>query len=327
MKYLILIITIILLTACSDKKSENARNLINNSDYCLIYKYDSLSNDFFLFHIPSTDTIDYLKKILSFDGKFKKLKTISPNYRFDLITKDSIIGEIWIEQSTTPYLTIKSQGFEASRQLDYELGMYLGDIEQNVYSEKKDSILLFKSEGGANDIFCTFSKQTDSRIVLDISMCRNYKTENSKQDLASIIEQLEIYWKVANRNNDIKLSGISANIGPPLQYKDVLIRHLTEFKGSKEWLDYVSQNGKKPNYKLTAEIMLEFDVYKPFNDFLKSKGFEIVDISLEKIDLVSSELLEEHMLDNKTIIPMPHTVKIKIEKTDSNRLDLQLLNN
>lgn len=159
MRYLILTITTFILTACSEKNSEIAKKLIINSDYCLIYRYGCLSNDFLLFNIPSVDTVDYLKKLSTFDGKFMKANTISPNYRFGLITNDNINGEIFIEQSKTPFLTIKSDEFELSRQLDSELGVYLSGIEQNVHSEKNDSALSFKSFGGLNDINCSFSKK------------------------------------------------------------------------------------------------------------------------------------------------------------------------
>ncbi len=314
MKYLILIITTILLIACSDKKSESTKNLINNSDYFLIYKYDSLSNDFLLFNIPSTDTIEYLKKILSFDGKFKKAKTISPNYRFDLITMDSINGEILIEQSATPYLTIKSRGFEAARQLDYKLGMYLGEIEQNVYSTKDSISISFRLKGELSNIQCEFSKKPDSMSYSDLSVCSYYLVENAiEHDLAKIMSCFDIYWKVVNRNSKINLQ--SVHVGYPMEYKDILIRHIDGFKNSTKWIEYVEQNGKKPNDKLTAEIMLELDVYKPLNDFLKSKGFEIVDIRLEEINYILPEALEEYNLDDKTIIPMPQIVWFEIGKT------------
>ena len=98
------------------------------------------------------------------------------------------------------------------------------------------------------------------------------------------------------------------------------MRHIDGFKNTTKWNEYVSQNGKKTNYKLTAEIMLELDVYKPLNDFLKTKGLEIVDMSLEKIGLVLPEILDKYGLDNKTIIPMPHMVWIEIGKTGGNNV-------
>jgi hypothetical protein len=319
MRYLILMISTFLLTACSDKNSETANNLIDNSDYCLIYKYDSLSNDFLLFNIPSVDTIFYLKKILTFDGKFKKAKAISPNYRFDLITKDSIKGEILIEQSTTPCLTIKSNGFEASRQLDYGLGMYLGEIEQNVYTTKDSRSISFRLKGELSDIQCDFYKNPYSISYSGLSVRHYYYVKNSiKHDLTTIMNHLDIFWFVASRDSKINLQGV--HVGYPLEYNDVLMRHIAEFNNSTKWNDYVKQNGKKPNYELTAEIMLETDVYKPLNDFLKLKGFEIVNMSVEKIGRVQPELLEKYGLDNDIIIPMPHMVWIKIERTGGNNV-------
>lgn len=314
MKYLVLIIGTILLTACSDKYAENVTRLINNSDYFLIYKYDSLQNDFSLFNIPNTDTIDYFKKILSFDGKFKNSKTISPNYRFDLITKDGINGEIFVEQSASAYLTIKSEGFEASRQLDYRLGKYLSEIERNVYSTKDSISISFRIKGDLSNIQCKFYKNPDSMYYSGLAVKKYYKKENSKKhDLTTIVSLFEIYWEVVNRDTKINLQ--SVHVGYPLEYTDVLMRHIDGFKNSTKWNEYVSKNGKKPNYELTAQIMHELDVYKPLNDFLKSKGLKIVDMSLEKIGFVRPELLEECGLDNKTIIPMPHMVWIKIGKT------------
>ena len=319
MRYLILIITTFLLTACSDKNSESAQNLIGNSDYCLIYKFDSLSNDFLLFNIPSTDTIDYFKKILTFNGKFKEVKQISPNYRFDLITNDSISGVVLIEQSAAPFLIIKSSGFVASRQLDYGLGMYLGEIEQNVYSKKDSISISYRLKNDLSNIQCGFYKNSDSISYSGLSIRNYYQSKNlDKHDLATIMEYMDIYWMVVNRDSEINLQ--SVHIGYPLEYTDILMRHIDGFKNSTKWNEYVSQNGKKPNYKLTAEIMLELDVYKPLNDFLKTKGLEIVDMSLEKIGLVLPEILDKYGLDNKTIIPMPHMVWIEIGKTGGNNV-------
>ena len=313
MKYIILIITAFLLTACSDKDSENAKDLISNSDFFLIYKYDSLSNDFLLFNIPSSDTIDYLKKILTFDGKFKKVKTISPNYRFDLIIKDSIKGDILIEQSTTPCLTIKSNEFEASRELDYGLGMYLGEIEQNVYSTKTSTDLSFRQVGNLSNKICGFSKKSDSSFYSNLFISQYLDVKNQKKhDLKTLINEFIIYWNVAKKDSKIKLS--SANIGYPLEYEDVLKRHIEGFLNSAEWIDYVKHNGKKPNYELTKSIMLNCDVYKPLNDFIKSKGFEIVDLSLEKLGYIDLESLKKLGFDDNVVIPMPYMVWIKIEK-------------
>jgi hypothetical protein len=289
--------------------------LINNSDYCLIYKYDSLSEDFLLFNVPGTDTIDYFKKLLIFDGKFKNAKAISPTYRIDLITKDSLNGEVLIEHTADPFLTIKSQKFEASRQMDYRLGMYLGEIEQNVYSAKDSTRMSFRLKGDFSNIQCEFYRNPDSIFYSGLSVRNYYQEENVKNhDLKAIMNHVDIYWIVVNRDSKIKLQNVQ--IGYPLMYNDVLVRHIDGFTNSTKWADYVKHNGKKPNYKLTAEIMLEQNVYKPLNDFIKPKGFEITNINVEKIGLVLPEILEEYGLDKKTIIPMPYMVWIEIGKTD-----------
>lgn len=218
-----------------------------------------------------------------------------------------------IEQSATSYLTIKSNEFKASRPLDYELGMYLGEIDRNIYIKEDSKRVSYNLKGDLSNIQCEFYKKPDSTSYLSLSIRNYYQSENSKKhDLTTILEYTDIYWIDIIRDSKINLQTVQ--VGYPSEYRDVLMRHINGFKNSSKWNEYVNRNGKKPNYELTTQIMLELDVYKPLNDFLKTKGFEIIDMSLEKIGLVLPELLDEYGLDNKAIIPMPHMVWFKIGK-------------
>lgn len=320
MKTIILMFVTITMVACTADNSENAKELINKSDYCLIYKYDTLHDNLLLFNIPSVDTIEYIKQILIFDGKFTDDKTISAEYQFDLITQDSLIGEVLLQTTSAPYLTVKSSELQVSRQMDCQLARYLEEIEQNVYSTRDSRTISFRKKDESSNKRCGFSKHPDSVNYTNLFITSYYDGVNEqKHDLESLIESFHVYWYVAEKYTEIQLS--TASVGYPSEYNDILKRHIAAFKNSAAWNDYVDKNGNIPNYELTKSIMLDADVYKPLNDFLKAKGYEIADLGLEKIGYIDPKSLENAGLDNNIIIPVPHMVWINIGKSDGNSVN------
>lgn len=316
MKHLLLIITILLCIACSNKKAKQAKDLIHHSEDLLIYKYDSLSQSFLIFSIPSMADFNHLKPLLSFDVNHQTSKPISPTYRFDLLTKEEVQGEILIEQSQTPFLTIKSNAFEISSRLEDGLKNYLKALQQNVYTTKDSVQLAFQLKGELENVQWVFNKASDSLPYSEFSVRQNYQTEHQqKHDLTSIMQYTAIFWIAANRDAPLELQKVY--VGSPLSYNDVQKRHIKVFQHSSKWKAHLKEKGRTVDYQLVADIMLETDVYKPLNDFLKLKGFEIINISLEKVGLIPSKLLEDDGLNNNGIIPTPHMVWIEIGKTSA----------
>ena len=131
------------------------------------------------------------------------------------------------------------------------------------------------------------------------------------------MEYMAIFWIAANRDAAIQLQKVY--VGSPLSYNDVTKRHLEAFKHSTKWAHYLKEKGKTVDYQLVADIMLETDVYKPLNDFLKLKGFEIVDISLEKVGMLPANRLLDDGVNSNEIIPTPHMVWIEIGKTSNKK--------
>jgi len=315
MKYIVIIITAIFLSACSYKESQQAKDLITHSDLILVYKYDSINKAFLLFNLPSNDSINNLKQILNFDGSYKTVKPMAPTYRVDLLTKEIVQGEIFIEQSATPNLTFKSSALEVSRPLDDGLSQYLKKVQQNVFTSKDSVSLTFRLKGDFDNMQCRFYKTADSIPYSEFSVGQYYQVENTKKhDLTSIMNYMAIFWMAANRDAPIHLQKVY--VGDPFTYNDVQKRHIEAFKHSTKWTNYLKHRGNTIDYQLIADIMLESDVYKPLNDFLKLKGFEIVEINLEKVGLIPSKRLEDDGLNSNIIIPTPHMVWIKIGKTN-----------
>ena len=82
---------------------------------------------------------------------------------------------------------------------------------------------------------------------------------------------------------------------------------------SDKWKNHVKNKGKKLDYLLIKEVMLENKVYKPLNDFLKTKGYSINGFSTEKHGFVTKENLQKVGFPENEIIPMPFIVWILIE--------------
>ena len=178
--------------------------------------------------------------------------------------------------------------------------------------------LTFKLKGELENVQWAFNKVSDSLPYSEFSIRQFYQTKHqNKHDLTSIMEYMAIFWIAANRDAPIQLQ--SVYVGSPLSYNDVTKRHLDAFKHSTKWKAYLSEKRKTLDYQLVANIMFETDVYKPLNDFLKLKGFEIVDISLEKVGMLPAKGLLDDGVNSNEIIPTPHMVWIEIGKTSNKK--------
>lgn len=111
-----------------------------------------------------------------------------------------------------------------------------------------------------------------------------------------------------------QLNLVSADVGYPYLYKDVLQNQCRAFVNSAEWKTELKKPNGNFSYKLVAEIMLKTDVYEAFNDLLKAYGYKIKSISIEKLGFVSKADLKEFGYKSSEKVPLPLMVFFYIEK-------------
>jgi len=158
-----------------------------------------------------------------------------------------------------------------------------------------------------------FWKDKDSSkytsVKYSVSDFNKISVDKILENEISTINQL---WKIAKDSIVFDLQ--SFNIEYPMLYSDVLNNYIQAFIDSKEWQEHVKQNGKKLNYKIIKSEMLRANVYKPLNDFLKTKGYQISGFETEKHGFVTKENLHFAGFSGDEIIPMPYMVWIKLDK-------------
>ncbi|HAN17350.1 MAG: hypothetical protein A2X13_00705 [Bacteroidetes bacterium GWC2_33_15] len=129
--------------------------------------------------------------------------------------------------------------------------------------------------------------------------------------LKNEIKTIEFLWNRATDSIQINLNTIF--IGYPEEYHDILINHIQAFNSSAEWQNHLKKHGKKLDYKLIHKIMLDYNVYKPLNDFLLTRGYEISEYTTEKHGFITKETLIKAGFSGSEIIPMPFMVWISIK--------------
>ncbi|MCB2195600.1 MAG: hypothetical protein KQH79_07055 [Bacteroidetes bacterium] len=159
----------------------------------------------------------------------------------------------------------------------------------------------------------TFYKVADSSFYHAIHYAiSDFSHTGTEFILKNEIEFIQQLWNMAEDSISLELR--SANIGYPLEYSDVLANHIQAFLDSEQWQKHITQNGKKLDYEIIKTVMLKQDVYKPFHDFLKSKGYHISGFSTEKHGFVTKENLQKAGFAGNEIIPMPFMVWIILSK-------------
>ena len=160
----------------------------------------------------------------------------------------------------------------------------------------------------------TFWKDKDSSIYHSVKYdVSDFQETNSKKNLEDEIQYIKKLWEIAE--DSICFSLKSFNIGYPLLYADILKNHINAFLASEDWQNYSRKNGKKLEYKLQKQIMLENNVYKPLQDFLKTKNYSITGFETEKHGFVTKENLQKAGFSGEEIIPMPFIVWLKLAHT------------
>ncbi|MEQ8809755.1 MAG: hypothetical protein RIE59_11855 [Imperialibacter sp.] len=155
----------------------------------------------------------------------------------------------------------------------------------------------------------TFRKngESDTAIFLNYFVSKNTQ---GKTNLSDEIPNIRILWDSAAQLIPIRLT--SANIGYPLEYDDVLQNQIAAFNASSEWKAHVNKNGKKLDYKLIRQVMIDHHVYGPFEDLLSDFGYTLTDLSTEKHGFVTNEKLKELGRSHDEVIPVPYMVWLAI---------------
>ena len=162
----------------------------------------------------------------------------------------------------------------------------------------------------------TFWKDKDSTIYTSVKYSViSFETTNLNTKLSEEIPFIKQLWNKAEDSIQYNLQ--SFNIGYPLLYSDVLKNHIQAFLNSKDWQSHVKQNGRTLNYEIIKKIMLENNIYKPLNDFLKTKGYYISSFETEKHGFITKENLQKAGFTGSEIIPMPFIVWITLKKQSS----------
>ncbi len=161
----------------------------------------------------------------------------------------------------------------------------------------------------------TFWKDKDSTnyssVKYSISDFNNISSPKKLIDKINTINQL---WNIAK--DSIALNLNSFNIGYPLLYSDVLKNHIQAFIDSEDWQKHVKQNGKTLNYEIIKKVILEANVYKPLNSFLRTKNYHISEFETEKHGFVTKENLQNAGFSSSEIIPMPFIVRIVLNQNN-----------
>ncbi|CAD5279127.1 MULTISPECIES: hypothetical protein [unclassified Imperialibacter] len=155
----------------------------------------------------------------------------------------------------------------------------------------------------------TFRKngESDTAIFLNYFVSKNTQ---GKTNLSDEIPNIRTLWDSAAQLIPIRLT--SANIGYPLEYDDVLQNQIAAFNASSEWKAHVNKNGKKLDYKLIRQVMIDHHVYGPFEDLLSDYGYTLTDLSTEKHGFVTNEKLKELGRSPDEVIPVPYMVWLAI---------------
>ena len=161
----------------------------------------------------------------------------------------------------------------------------------------------------------TFWKDKDSTIYTSVKYSiSDFNAISTNKNLSEEIIYINQLWNIARDSINFELQ--SFNIAYPLLYSDVLRNHIQAFLSSNEWQDHIKLNGKKLDYELIKKIMLDYNTYKPLNEFLNSKGYHISGFSTEKHGYVTKKNLQKAGFSENEIVPMPFIVWVILDKVN-----------
>jgi hypothetical protein len=194
-------------------------------------------------------------------------------------------------------------------------------LKKNVKTIKEEEhYISFEEQDGFS---YTFSRKGNEGPYTSLSFGQHSSElfASSKQpELHEFIKNLSFYWDYVEKSDSINLN--SLGLSSPHNYPDIAKNQVMAFKRDEEWNSTENTGIKNTKtlmlsttYKMTAEIMLRQDVYKPVNDFLKQKGFEISGFDVEKMGGISEEVQKEMGVKKPVLVPSPLMIMIYVEKS------------
>jgi len=129
--------------------------------------------------------------------------------------------------------------------------------------------------------------------------------------LSDELQHIETLWNIASDSINIQLNNVF--IGYPEEYSDIYLNQINAFNQSEKWQHHVKKNGKTLDNKIMHEIMMDYNVYKPLNDFLFERGYRITGFSTEKHGFATRESLKKYGFYGNEIIPLPFIVWISLK--------------
>lgn len=159
----------------------------------------------------------------------------------------------------------------------------------------------------------TFWKDKETGIYTGCKYsCTKFKVLSKPLLLSEELQYIEILWNIASDSINIELNRVF--IGYPEEYSDIYLNQINAFYQSEKWQHHIKINGKTLDYKIIHEVMMDFNVYKPLNDFLFERGYRITGFSTEKHGFATRESLKNYGFTGNEIIPLPFMVWIKVER-------------
>jgi hypothetical protein len=154
----------------------------------------------------------------------------------------------------------------------------------------------------------SFRKSSEDSVYTYLKYSKSIKIEA----LALECSTIDSLWTLAEKKVMIEL--VSADIGYPLQYPDIMPGYIQAFLDSEEWMTHVSLKGKELNYELMHSVIYSSNVFQPLTDLLYLHGYYVTGVSTEKHGFVPKEDLIRYGFKGDEIIPMPFMLYWKLEK-------------
>jgi len=153
-----------------------------------------------------------------------------------------------------------------------------------------------------------FSKGFEDSLFTYLNYSRSNKTDGFEKEM-TILDTL--FGKSIGK---IDLDLISASIGYPLEFDDVMPKYIKTFLDSKQWSDHIKAKGRELDYKLMRKVILECGVFESFLSLLKKYGYDVKELSTEKHGFVLKEDLIKYGFQGDEIIPVPFMMYWSLEK-------------
>lgn len=128
--------------------------------------------------------------------------------------------------------------------------------------------------------------------------------QHTETDLQTHIENIDSCWNYVAKLGKMNITTLG--LSPPDNYPDIAKNQTLAFNADSNW--------KSNSYNSIEKVMLKYDVYKPFNNFLKTKGFAISGYIMEKMSSISPGKQKSMGFENTVHVPSPMAISIFVER-------------